>query len=100
MPNSLKEKSRDFILDVMGSMCKDTTELISEKMDSQISIGKRWKIGFHLALCEYCREYKIQLETIRKMAQGLEKSTPEMETQGSLRSDSKERMKRILKNNN
>ena len=77
MPESLKEKLRDFILDLTLSKCNDTTELISESMDYPISTYKRWRVGFHLALCEYCREYKNQLETLRQLAQGLERETPD-----------------------
>jgi hypothetical protein len=98
MPNSLKEKLRDFTLDLVRSKCTDTSKRISENMDRSISASKWLKIGFHLAICEHCREYKTQLKTLRHLTQSLEKEAPDMETQGRMKTDSKERMKQLLKN--
>jgi predicted anti-sigma-YlaC factor YlaD len=97
---SLREKLRDVILDLTLSKCKDTTELISENMDHNISVFKRWRMGFHLALCEYCREYKAQLETLRQMALGLDKESPNLAPQASLKPDSKEKLQQIIEENN
>ena len=101
MAVSLKEKLRDVILDLMVSKCKDTTELISENMDRDISVFKRWRMGFHVALCKYCRKYKAQLETLRKMTRGLDEEAADTNPQvSSLKSDSKERMKKKIEKNN
>ena len=96
----LLEKLRDVILNLALSKCNDTTELISENMDHTISVFKRWRMGFHLALCKYCREYKAQLETLRRMALGLDKEVPDMVPQASLKPESRERIKRIIEKNN
>jgi len=66
-------------------------------MDRSVSALKWLKVGFHLALCEHCREYKIQLKTLRYLTQILEKDAPSMETQGCMKTDFKERMKRFFK---
>ncbi len=97
MAVSLIAKLRDVILNLALSRCNDTTELISENMDHSISVFKRWRMGFHLALCKYCREYKAQLETLRRMALGLDKEGPDMAPQASLKSDSKERIRQMIK---
>jgi hypothetical protein len=68
-------------------------------MDRPISSVKWLQIGFHLSLCEYCREYKTQLQTLRQLTQGLEKAAPNMKTQGSLKSDAKEKLKQIIDKN-
>ncbi len=100
MAVSLIAKLRDVILDLALSKCNDTTELISENMDHNISLFKRGRMGFHLALCKYCREYKAQLETLRQMALGLDKEVPDTAPQTSLKPDSKERMKQVIEKNN
>ena len=100
MPVSLREKLRDVILNLTLSKCKDTTEFISENMDHNISVFKRWRMGFHLALCKYCRKYKAQLETLRQMTLGLDKEVPGADSHASLKSDSKEKMKQIIEKNN
>lgn len=94
------EKLRDVVLDLTLSRCKDTTELISENMDHNISVFKRWRMGFHLALCKYCRKYRAQLETLRRMTRSLDKEVPDTVSQVSLKPDSKEKIKQIIEKNN
>jgi len=100
MAVSLIEKLRDIVLDLTLSKCKDTTELISENMDHNISVFKRWRMGFHLALCNYCRNYRAQLATLRKMALSMDKEVPDTSSQAFLKPDTKERMKQIIEKNN
>ena len=99
MSKSKKGPLRDLILNLMRSRCTDTSRLISENMDRPISSMKWLQIGFHLSLCEYCREYKTQLKTLRQLTQGLEKAAPNMETQGSMKSESKEILQQIIEKN-
>ena len=99
MADSLREKLRDGVLDFFASNCKNTTQLVSEAMDHRVSIIKQWKIKFHLALCEYCRHYKEQLETVRNLARGLKKEDPEIDDESQLKSSAKERMKKLLDDN-
>lgn len=91
---------KDKILDLMKSRCADTSRLISEDMDRPKTASRWVRIGFHLALCEYCQEYKTQLETLRKLTQDLENEAPNMETQGNLKLKSKEKLKQIIEENN
>jgi len=98
MTKSKREKFRDLIFYLMKSKCTDTSRRISENLDRPASTLMWLKIGFHLALCEHCREYKTQLKTLRHLTQSLEKEAPSMETQGFMKKDSKERMKQLLKN--
>ena len=101
MADSLLEKLFINILDFFDCHCKNIAPLVSESMDHRISLTKRWKIKFHLALCKFCRQIKYleQLETIRSLARGLNKEDLEMKGQGALKSDSKERMKKLLDEN-
>ena len=98
MADSLLEKLFINILDFFDCHCKNTAKLVSESMDHRISITKRWKIKFHLALCKFCRQIKYpeQLETIRSLAQALKKEDPEINDESQLKSSSKERMKKLL----
>lgn len=96
MSNSFREKARDRILDIMRSNCKDTTQLLSEAMDHDISLTKRCWIKFHLTLCKYCRLYKEQLETIRHLAKGMGKTDSKESTDMTLKPDTKERLKKLM----
>lgn len=46
--------------------CKDATELMSQKMDGNLSVPNRLSLGFHLLLCKGCRNFNDQLRFIRK----------------------------------
>lgn len=100
MAVSLLAKLRDGILSLTLSKCNDTTELISENMDHSISLFKRGRMRFHLVLCIYCREYKTQLEALRKMALGLDKEVSDKTSQVTLKPDSKEKLQQIIEENN
>ena len=99
MAKSLKAKIRDAILDAVGSTCKDTSALVSESMDHKVSASKRLRIRFHLILCEFCRYYKEQLTTIRKVAQGLDEASLDQEASKPLKEDAKEKMKKMIRDN-
>jgi hypothetical protein len=101
MADSLLEKLFIHILDLFNCHCKNTAKLVSESMDHRISITKRWKIKFHLALCEFCRQirYPEQLETIRNLAQGLKKEGSEVNSESQLNSSAREKMKKLLNEN-
>ena len=100
MADSLQEKLRDGVLDFFRSNCKDTTQLVSEAMDHRVSILKKWKIKFHLVLCEFCRHYKEQVETVRNLARGLKKGDLEIDGESQLKSSARERMKKLLDDSN
>jgi len=99
MADSLREKIRDGVLDLFRSNCKDTTQLVSEAMDHRVTMAKQWKIKFHLALCEFCRHYKEQLETVRNLARGFIKEGSEIDGESQLKSSARERMKKLLDDN-
>jgi len=101
MADSLLEKLFINILDFFDCHCKNVAKLVSESMDHRLSLTKRWKIKFHLALCKFCRQirYPEQLETIRNLAQGLKKEDLEIDDESRLKSSSKERMKKLLNKN-
>ncbi len=96
MADSFREKLRDSVLNFFASTCKDTTQLVSEEMDHRISITKQWKIKFHLAICEFCRHYKEQMETLRNLAGYLNKEGSKIGNENQLKSSAKERMKKLL----
>ena len=56
--------------------CKDITRLASESMDRKLPLLMRVKIQLHLLICEGCRRYAEQLQTVRNklrsLARGME----------------------------
>lgn len=52
--------------------CKDTSSLISEMMDHDLSLTKRIKVKFHLAMCRMCQYYLSQLSFLRNMAKEID----------------------------
>ena len=99
MADSFLEKLFINILNFFGCHCKNTAKLVSESMDHRISITKRWKIKFHLVLCQFCRQirYPEQLETVRGLAKALNKEEPDIDNGSPLKpSSARERMKKLL----
>jgi hypothetical protein len=99
MPDSLRGKFRDRILDFFSSRCADTSKLISESMDHRISGFKQFKVNFHLALCEFCCRYKEQLETMRRITSGLKEDEPDVDD-SQLNDSAKERLKKLIDEDN
>ena len=46
--------------------CKQVTGMISESMDSKLSLSQRMGIRFHLMMCKLCTRYQKQLHFIRE----------------------------------
>lgn len=79
--------------------CKDVTLLLSESMDTSLSIGMRIGVRFHLIICKWCARYKRQLllirETVRHLASTVEKPG---ETPGeTLSEEARERIRKSIK---
>lgn len=49
--------------------CKDATQLMSQKMDGQLSAMDRIALGFHLLICTGCRNFDAQIQFMRKTFQ-------------------------------
>ena len=79
--------------------CQDTSPLISEMMDHRVSFIKRLKIKIHLALCEVCLYYKEQLDIIRNLSQNLGREDCPVNTNETLPSESKEKIKKMIEAN-
>ncbi len=42
--------------------CKDITDLLTEYLEGEMSLGDRMRIRMHLAMCGHCRTYVTQLK--------------------------------------
>ena len=84
----------------LNATCKDTGPLVSETMDHSLPFSKRWRMKFHLVVCEACRHYQDQLKTLRALAQRLGKEEPPINPDAKLSPDAKEKIQKALKNSN
>lgn len=46
--------------------CKKATELMSKAMDEELSMAESAQLKIHLFICEFCQQFKMQLEQLRK----------------------------------
>ena len=46
--------------------CKEATHLLSEAQDRSLSLSERLQLKMHLAMCTGCRNFKGQMEFLRK----------------------------------
>lgn len=44
--------------------CKDTSQIISQSLDRQLTMRERFALKFHLLICKHCRRFSQQLQTI------------------------------------
>ena len=51
--------------------CKRAAELLSKSMEEQLSLTERATLSVHLFICEFCEQYKKQLETVRSVLRKL-----------------------------
>lgn len=80
--------------------CEDTTPLISELMDHNLSLGKRLRLKFHLAMCTVCRFYKKQLEIIRALSRKLRGEEAPTQQKAVLSEQARTKIKDSLKQSN
>lgn len=80
--------------------CKDATQLISQSMDTSLSIVKRIRLRLHLRICEWCARYERQLLLIRETLRRLYAAgdRPEGRAGETLSEDARERIKKSLRN--
>lgn len=53
------------LLKVMIS-CREATRLSSERFERSLSLGERWRLGFHNLFCVACRRWYPQLESLQQ----------------------------------
>ena len=77
--------------------CRDTSPIISEMMDHRVSSGKYWRAKIHLAMCKFCRYYKVQLDVLARLARELGREDSPQQPEGTLSPEAKVRIKDSLK---
>ena len=46
--------------------CKETSRLVSEGLDRDLSLGERLGLKFHMSMCSACRNLKRQMNIMRQ----------------------------------
>lgn len=46
--------------------CKDTSRLVSEGLDRNLSLGEKIGLRLHLWMCDSCRNFKQQMDYLRQ----------------------------------
>ena len=95
--DSLIAKLDAWIIRKLRLTCKDTTPLISELMDHNLSLGKRLRLKFHLSMCTVCCFYQKQLEVIRALARKLRGEEAPTQQNATLSEQAKTKIKDSLR---
>jgi hypothetical protein len=45
--------------------CKEVSQLVSDSMVRELSVGERFVIRFHLLYCGACRRFRLQIRFLR-----------------------------------
>ena len=46
--------------------CKEVHRLTSEGLDRELTLVERWRMRWHLAICEACTNFTGQMDLIRR----------------------------------
>jgi len=52
--------------------CKEVSHLVSQGLDRELALGERLRLRAHLAICNGCRNFKRQMEFLRRATRKLE----------------------------
>jgi len=52
--------------------CKEVSPLVSQGLDRELGLGERLRLRAHLAICNGCRNFKRQMEFLRRAVRKLE----------------------------
>jgi hypothetical protein len=45
--------------------CKQASRLISQSLDRPLTLRERFALKLHLIICEYCKRFSRQMQTLR-----------------------------------
>jgi Putative zinc-finger len=45
--------------------CKQTSQLISQSLDRNLTLRERFALRLHLFVCKYCKQFSQHLQTLR-----------------------------------
>ena len=48
--------------------CREVTRLLSESQDRTLGLTERMTVKIHLMMCTGCRNFGVQMDTLRQMA--------------------------------
>ncbi len=78
--------------------CKEVSRLLSESMERKLSFWQRVGLWFHLSMCKLCKGFSRDLQRLREAARrhAEDVENDAADSDASLSTDSRERMKRAL----
>jgi hypothetical protein len=80
--------------------CPEADALTSESLDRNLDLSERLALRMHRMVCHSCRQFKKQLQFVRRSCQVLqEREQAQLESGPSLEPEVKERLKRLLDKN-
>ena len=71
----------------MGIDCKEVARRLASDELTRANWRERVMVGFHMFMCDKCRRYKSQLETMGQAARGLWPKSDDRETARRLEND-------------
>ena len=75
--------------------CKQATELVSQKLDSKLSLWQRLSLKLHLMMCHLCRTYARHLEFLHRVAPQIDEHI-ETHTNINLTPETKAKLKQSI----
>ena len=51
--------------------CREATAMMSQAQDRDLSLDERMGLKVHLLMCSGCKNYRLQLDVLRKVARAM-----------------------------
>jgi hypothetical protein len=77
--------------------CKEVTQLVSESLDRELPLYRRFLIRMHLYMCKYCLRFEKQLRIIRNISRNQELQDSTLDQSVVLPPEAYERIKHSIK---
>ena len=62
--------------------CKESTHLLSEAQDRPLNTGERLQLEMHLLICQGCRNFRKQMDFLRRICRGFPGRARGMDEEG------------------
>ncbi|MBZ0255631.1 zf-HC2 domain-containing protein [bacterium] len=73
--------------------CKKASILLSASMDRELTFFEKFRLNIHLAVCKWCRRFRVQLVFLQSLGEDLKQDD---ELLASLPQEAKERIQNRL----
>ena len=101
MKSLIRKKTQRFFFYLVWKFlptCKEYVPILSESLDTELSLYKKIIVKLHLIACPPCVRYLKQIKFVREASHRCDEKTLQIASNVKMSDETRERMKNLLKN--